>query len=126
MSKKTIKNKIGYVDNRYLGINKPKGHYVYIHKVNNDGTCDVNVFTSLEHRDKETNKLIFTDKKFDHLKKGNTYAIPKKDCNLPKWSGVTREVKTIKTSNIKDIGTYHLNRRHYFFIGKYTNKKSKV
>lgn len=47
---KNIKNKIGYVDNKYLGINKPKGHYVYIRKVNNDGTCDVNVVTSLEDR----------------------------------------------------------------------------
>lgn len=117
------KNKIGYVDNRYLGIDKPSGHYVYIRKVNNDGTCDVNVFTSLEHKDKETNKFVFTDNKLKHLKYGNTYSIPKTDTNLPKWSGIKKEVKTIKTEHIKDVGKYYIKKRHWFIIGKFMNKK---
>lgn len=121
---KKIKNKVGYVDNKYLNIDKPKGHYVYIRKVNKDGTCDINVFTSLEH--KKDGKMINTPSKIEHLKKGNTYAIPKKDSNLPKWSGVTREVKTIETKNIKDIGRYYIKKRHWFMIGKFMNKKSKV
>ena len=122
--KEKIKNKIGYVDNRYLGINKPKGHYVYIRKVNKNGTCDVNVFTSLEH--KEDKKLTFTPSKLEHVKKGNTYSIPKKDSNLPKWSGVTRDIKVVETKNIKNIGRYYVKKRHWFFIGKYMNKKNKT
>lgn len=126
MSKRKIKNKVGYVDNKYLNIDKPKGHYVYIRKVNKDGTCDINVFTSLEHFDKNIGKMVKTPSKIEHLKKGNTYAIPKKDSNLPKWSGITKEVKTIKTKNIEDIGKYYIKKRHYFYIGKFMNKKSKV
>ena len=121
---KKIKNKVGYVDNKYLNNDKPKGHYVYIRKVNKDGTCDINVFTSLEH--KKDGKLILTPSKIAHIKKGNTYAIPKNDCNLPKWSGVTKEVKTIDTKNIKDIGKYYIKKKHYFYIGKFMNKKSKI
>ena len=123
--KSYFKNKVGYVDNKYLGINKPKGHYVYIRKVNKDGTCDVNIFTSLEQIN-ESGKLQFTENKINHIKKGNTYAIPKKDSNMPKWSGVTREIKTIPLNCIQNIGKYYIKKRHFFFIGKYMNKKSKI
>lgn len=115
MSKKTIKNKIGYVDNKYLGINKPKGHYVYIRKVNNDGTCDVNVVTSLEDRNA---RLDF--KKIKQVKKGNTYPIPKYDTNFSRWSGINKKpISNVPIDKVQDIGKKKIKKRHYFFIGKY-------
>ena len=50
-----IKNKIGYCDDKDLGIKKSGGHYVYINSVNKNGTCNVNVVTSLENKDKKFN-----------------------------------------------------------------------
>ena len=115
MKSKNLKNKIGYVDNRYLNIDKPKGHYVYIRKINNDGTCDVNVITSLEDENHRYN--------FDRLKqvrKGNTYAIPKYDANFSRWSGVNKKpIRNVKLSNIQDIGKKKIKKRHYFFICKF-------
>ena len=110
-----IKNKIGYVDNKYLGINKPSGHYVFIRKVNKNGTCDVNIVTSLENK---TN--IYNEKKLYHVRKGNTYPIPFYDANFNKWSGINKTpIKNVKVKNIKDIGKKKIKKRHYFYIGKF-------
>ena len=112
---KSIKNKIGYVDNRYLGINKPKGHYVYIRQVNKDGTCDVNVITSLE-----SGPNIYNSKKLYHVRKGNTYPIPVYDSNFKKWSGVTKTpIKNVQIDKIESIGNKKIKRRHIFYIGKF-------
>jgi len=114
---KQIKNKIGYCENKYLkGLEHLSGgHYVYIRKVNNDGTCCVNVITSLE--DKFGN---FDNKKIKQVKKGNTYAIPKYDSNLSKWSGINKKpIDNVEISNILSIGTKKIKRRHNFYIGKY-------
>ena len=59
----TIKNKIGFCNNKDLGIKKAGGHYVYINSVNKNGTCNVNVITSLEDKDKK-----FNLKKLRHVK----------------------------------------------------------
>ena len=124
--KRKLKNKIGFVNNKHLRIYYKKGgHYVFIRKVNKNGTCDVNVLTSLEHRNKQTKKLEFTDNKIRHLKLGNSYAIPKTDTNLPKWSGVKKEVKVVDTKHIKNVNRYYIKKRHWFFIGKYLNKRPK-
>jgi predicted ThiF/HesA family dinucleotide-utilizing enzyme len=113
-----IKNKIGYVDNKYLGINKPKGHYVYIRKVNKNGTCDVNTFTSLEDNGK------FKEERVNHIKKGNIYPIPKNDANFIKWTGVRNNpIKNVKIRNIKSIGSKTIKTRHLFYIGKFMDKK---
>lgn len=110
-----IKNKIGYCDNRFLGINKLGGHYVYIRKVNNNGTCDVNVVTSLEDKNSR-----FDLKKLKQVKRGNTYAIPKYDTNFSRWSGINKiPIKNVKLNNIKDIGKKRIKKRHKFFIGKF-------
>ena len=112
---KNLKNKIGYCDNKDLGINKNGGHYVYIRKVNNNGTCDVNVITSLEDKNKN-----FNLNKLSQVKKGNTYPIPKYDANFKLWSGVTRKsIKDVKTDRIIDIGKKGIKKRHFFFIGKF-------
>ena len=112
---KKIKNKIGFCDNKYLKINRPSGHYVYIRKVNKNGTCDVNVITSLE--DKQGN---FKYNKLKQVKKGNTYALPKYDTNFSQWSGVNKKpINNVKISYIKGIGQKKIKKRHHFFIGKY-------
>lgn len=110
-----IKNKIGYCDNKALRINKNGGHYVYIRKINNNGTCDVNVITSLED-----NNRNFKVNKLKQVKRGNTYAIPKNDATFKLWSGVNKiPIRNVKLASIKDIGRKRIKKRHNFFIGKF-------
>ena len=112
-----IKNKIGYCENKNLkGLQHLSGgHYVYIRKVNKNGTCDVNVVTSLE--DERHN---FNFDKLKQVKKGNTYSIPKYDSNFSRWSGINKKpIKNVKISSIKDIGKKKIKKRHHFFIGKF-------
>ena len=77
--KKTNVGKIGYCDNKTLGIKGADGkilnggHYVYIREVNG-GKCNVNVITSLE--DKYGN---FNNFKLGKVKRGYLYPIPKND-----------------------------------------------
>lgn len=112
---KSIKNKIGYVDNKYLGINRPKGHYVYIRKINNDETCDVNVVTSLENIEHRYDLA-----KIKQVKKGNTYPLPKYDTNFSRWSGINKKpILNVPIDKIQDIGKKRIKKRHHFFIGKY-------
>lgn len=117
-----IKNKIGYIDNKNLpGLEKvPGGHYVLIRQDNKNGTCNVNVITSLERR--EQNKLIYPENKISHIKKGNTYPIPKGDSNLPKWSGVKKDIKQVSVENIHNIGRYYIDTRHVPILNKYLKK----
>ena len=112
-----IKNKIGYCQNRDLRIknNADSGHYVYIRKVNKNGTCDVNVITSLEDKN---HKFDFS--KLKQVKKGNTYAIPKYDANFPRWSGVNKmPIRNVNIKDIQSIGKKRIKKRHNFFIGKF-------
>lgn len=107
---------IGYCDNKYLeGLgNIPGGHYVYIREVHKNGTCDVNVFTSLEKNGK------YRDNKIKHIKYGLIYPIPKNDGNFSKWTGCSNNmIKNVNISNIKDVGKKKIKKRHHFFIGKY-------
>ena len=113
-----IKGKIGYINNKNLPkMSKLKGgHYVYINSLNNDGTCNVNVVTSLEKKEKE-----FTYNKINHLRNGVTYCIPKHDGNFTKWSGINlNTIKNVKLTDIKNIGCKEIKQRHKFFIGKYS------
>lgn len=115
---KSIKNKIGYCRNKHLkGVKgkKNKGHYVYIRQVNVDGTCDVNVITSLEDKDKN-----ITPSKIKQVRRGNTYPIPYYDANFTRWSGVNKTpIKNVNQKYIKDIGKKKIKKRHYFFINKF-------
>lgn len=116
-NKKYYVGKVGYCNNSDLpGLtNLPNGHYVYIRKLNGDGTCDVNVITSLE--DKQHN---FIPSKLKQVKKGNTYVIPKYDANFSLWSGVNKKpVKAVKLSCIQDLNKKKIKKRHRFFIGKF-------
>lgn len=112
---KKIKNQIGYIENKYLGIPRPGGHYVYIREVNKNGTCDVNVVTSLEDKNKVVNQ-----KKIKQVKQGNTYALPLFDTTFTRWSGINKKpIKDVPINKIQDIGKKKVKRRHDFFIGKY-------
>lgn len=122
--KKTNVGKIGYCDNKTLGIKGADGkilnggHYVYIREVNG-GKCNVNVITSLE--DKYGN---FNNFKLGKVKRGYLYPIPKNDIDLPRWSAVNLDgnINDIKVSDIKNIGSKKIKTRHKFFVGKFTKK----
>ena len=112
--KKKHVGKIGYCDNSDLGINKVGGHYVYIREIYGS-KCSVNIITSLE-------KFAghFDYAKISHVKKGNTYPIPKYDANFTVWSGINKTpIKNVLVSKIKDIGKKQVKTRHLFFIGKF-------
>lgn len=112
-----IKNKIGYCDNKDLkGLEKiPGGHYVYIREVHKDGTCDVNIVTSLEGKDK-----LVDLKKIKRVRNGNTYPLPKNDATFTRWSGINKDlIKNVDILKIEDIGKKKIKKRHHFFIGKF-------
>jgi len=115
-----IKNKVGYCDNRVLNLRDkkgrivPGGHYVYIREDNKDGTCNVNIITSLEKDGK------FTEKKLHQVRKGNTYAIPIRDANFKLWSGVKKDaINNVPVIEIVDIDNRKINYRHRLFINKF-------
>lgn len=122
--KKTNVGKIGYCDNKTLGIKGADGkllnggHYVYIREVKG-GKCNVNVITSLE--DKNGN---FNNFKLGKVKRGYLYPIPKNDIDLPRWSAVNLDgnINDIKVSDIKNVGSKKIKTRHKFFVGKFTKK----
>ena len=122
--KKQYVGKIGYCDNRTLGIKgadgKPLsgGHYVYIREKNGN-KCNINVITSLE--DKNGN---FNNFKLGKVKRGYLYPIPKNDIDLPRWSAVNLDgnINDIKVSDIKNVGSKKIKTRHKFFVGKFTKK----
>lgn len=120
MSKK-LTGKIGYCDNRSLRLKDkqgrfiPGGHYVYIRNDNKNGTCDVNVVTSLEDKNR-----TYSENKLKQVRSGNTYAIPKYDANFNLWSGITKTpISNVKTSSILYVGKKKIRKRHKFFIGKF-------
>ena len=113
--KNKLKGKIGYCDNKDLGINKKGGHYVFINSINKNGTCDVNVMTSLE--DGRANVDL---RKIKHVRKGNTYPIPFYDANFKLWTGVNKTpIRNVQIDKISNIGKKKIKRRHLFFIGKF-------
>ncbi|MDR2090593.1 MAG: hypothetical protein LBP62_02950 [Clostridiales bacterium] len=114
--KKSLVGKIGYCDNKDLGINKSGGHYVYIRELSGD-KCNVNVVTSLEDKDG------FNNNRINKIRKGYVYPIPFYDANFSRWSGVNRlSVNNVKVIDIKDIDKKKIKRRHKFFIGKFSSK----
>lgn len=116
---RNISGQVGYCENKDLeGLeNIPGGHYVYITKNNKDGTCEVNVITSLEQR----NRLLKINR-INQVKNGNVYPIPYGDANFSQWSGVRNNPKIVKVSDIKDIGKRKIKDKHKFYLGKFLNK----
>lgn len=120
--KKQIVGKIGYCDNKTLGIRDVNGklleggHYVYIRKLNNDNSCNVNIITSLENR-----PGIYNSNKIRKIRQGYLYSIPKKDATFSLWSAVdlSGNVKKVKVSKIKNIGCKRMKNRHKWFVGKF-------
>lgn len=116
-SKRKIKNRVGYCSNKDLPGMKTNtgGHYVYISKVNNNGTCDVNVVTSLEDGHGK-----FNDKRLFQVRIGNTYPIPVNDSNFSRWSGINADViRGVKISKVKQIGFKRIRKRHNFYLKKF-------
>lgn len=112
---------VGYCPNKILGIlqddkeKKDKGHYVYINKVNKNGTCNVNIITSLEKSNYD-----FYNNRLNYVRDKQTYAIPFQDANFTKWSGIKkRTIKNISTSNIVDIGKRSISSEHIAIINRF-------
>lgn len=122
--KKQYVGKIGYCDNRTLGIKgadgKPLsgGHYVYIREKNGD-KCNINVITSLEDKN---NRYKFD--KLSKVKRGYLYPIPKNEADFTQWSAINLDgnIKNIPISRIQSIGKKKIKSRHKFFVGKFTRK----
>ena len=122
--KKRVVGKVGYCNNKDLGIKNRNGeydggHYVYIRSCKND-KCNVNVITSLE-----TPWGAFNADKIKKVKQGYLYPIPKTDGNFSQWSAVNLDgnIKNIPIHKIKSIGAKGFKKRHRFFVGKFTKKK---
>lgn len=122
--KKNIVGKVGYCDNKTLGIKgidgKPLrgGHYVYIREVNGS-KCNVNIITSLEDK-----RGFFDNFKLGKVKRGYLYPVPQTDTDLTRWSAVNLDgnIKGVKVADIQNIGSKQIKQRHKFFVGKYTKK----
>ena len=142
--KKQFVGKIGYCDNKALGIKdtdgKPLkgGHYVYIREMKGANKCNVNVITSLEmiQRDKRGNiikngngepKADFVGYKENKIKRGYLYPIPKHDADFSLWSTINLDgnIKNVKISDIQNIGSKRIKTRHKWFVGKFTKKSRK-
>ena len=120
--KKEVVGKVGYCDNRVLGIKNRNGtysggHYVYIRAYKN-GKCNVNVITSLE------NSKGFDLHKIEKAKRGLLYPIPKNDSNFSQWSAINLDgnIKPVNLRDIQDIGKKSFKKRHRFFVGRFTKK----
>lgn len=125
--KKTNVGKIGYCDNKTLGIKGADGkilnggHYVYIREKNGD-KCNINVITSLEYQNGNYNA-----KKIRKVRDGKIYAIPKSDADFSRWSAINLDgnINDIPISRIHNIGEKKIKSRHKFFVGKFTKKLKK-
>lgn len=112
--------KIGYCTNKVLGIlqdneqRKNDGHYVYISKVNKNGTCNVNIITSLEKK-----QYDFYNNRLKYVRDKKTYAIPHKDANFSKWSGIEKQTFNISTSNITDVGRHEISSEHIAILKRF-------
>ena len=122
--KKYVVGKVGYCDNKDLGIKNRSGgfdggHYVYIRTLK-DGKCDVNIITSLE----SPFGKAYLDK-IGKVKQGFLYPIPKVDGNFSQWSAINLDgnIKGIPVHKIRNIGQKGFKKRHRFFVGKFTKKK---
>ena len=123
--KRRYVGKIGACNNAVLGLRDKFGrikrgwHCVYIREVKGD-RCDVNVITSLETRDG-----WYKVDKLTKVKRGYLYPIPKNDADFPLWSAINLDgnIKGVKITDIKNIGSKSMKRRHKFFVGKFTKKK---
>lgn len=101
--------KIGYAPAEALGLKK--GHYVFVRSVHG-GKCDVNTFTGIE----DWNGHVEVPKVFG-IAAGRIYPIPKRDCDLPRFSGVdSRVIKNVSLSDVEDLGRCHVKRRHWHYI----------
>lgn len=120
--KKQLVGKIGYCDNRTLGLNGVNGmplsggHYVYIRELKGANKCNVNIVTSLENR-----QGVYDMRKISKVKHGYLYPIPKNDANFSQWPAINLDgnINGVNVSDIKNIGCKKLKTRHKYFVGKY-------
>lgn len=111
--KHKYEGKIGWCDEKILGL--PRGHYVFIREVKENGKCDVNTLTSISDKNGR-----YEFGKVRMIEKGTIYPIPKKDDSLKRFGGVDKRViKDIPLSKIKYIGKNYVDKKHHYYIKKY-------
>lgn len=112
---KSLVGKIGWCDAQTLGLDT--GHFVFIRRVYRN-KCSVNTFTSIKDQ-----KGRFKFNKLNMIEKGEVYPVSTKDLNLPRFSGVHKNVITnVPLNKIIYIGNHSLKRRHHHYIQKYVKK----
>ncbi len=111
------KNRIGYVVNRDLRINKAGGHYVYIDDLRN-GNADVHVITSLESKSR-----IFDSNRIRKIREGYLYPIPRKDANFKQWSAIDLSlIRGVPVKKIQPTARF-IRKRHRAIFRFYKQKK---
>ena len=99
--------KIGICNNRYLVINYPGTHFVYIKRSLNRSNYDVHTVNSIENNqldNKHTVPIVINSRrdirfidpnKIKAMRNVNLYVISFYDSNFPKWSGITHQPITV-------------------------------
>ena len=119
---KRFENRIGFCSDKTLNIeSNGKGHYVFIRKIKEDGTCDVSTITSLE--DKEGK---FNNKRLSRVRSGQIYSIPKFSTNFNLWSGVNNEIiENVSFDKICRIGLKNVSNVQKEIIIKHVKNTKK-
>lgn len=115
-----LKNRVGYVENEKLGINKPGGHYVYVNKVSKDRKkVNVNTITSLDRGNRMNSELDLI--KVNKIRKGLVLPLPKHNGNnFTKWSGVSKNnIKNVKADDIDFSSNKRINDKWTSLINKF-------
>ena len=97
------------------------GHYVYIRFYDEKTKkCKISTFTSLEHKDGK-----IKDERMYLLRSGVVHSIPKKDLDLPLWSGLSNDsITDVDPTKLKLLNIKERFNRHRNFIDNYLNKKN--
>lgn len=117
---KSFKGKVGFVRNSDLDIPKRGGHYVLIEEKKGN-VASVHVITSLGTYDNVKQRINIPKRKQKRLyrvAKGEYYAIPAKETDLPYWSAIHSDAKIVPFKSINRIGCHRINAKNMFRVGK--------
>lgn len=96
-------NKVYWVSNKKLKINKKGGHYVIITRFNRKlNLCRVKTITSLEHKNMKTKKFEYDYKALKEAKEGTITPFSIKELNTEHWSGINNNSKLISINSLQN------------------------
>lgn len=123
-NKSKLIGKIGYYHTNSLPCPPYNNHYVFIRKDLGGNKCLVSSCTSLEQKfnyfdkkkKKNTSAMIIKYKKMFSVRDKKIYAVPKRDSNFALWTGVNKDMHTVQTSDISNIGVRYIKSCHHKLI----------